>query len=150
MSGTFQLNSAVLPDSTRPAAGSLSVDLRAVTPGVGPVAAAAARLAGDLAAVFGVADLDVLSAEGLLRPRSFPPGRGRPARLGAAKARPRTTVRLTLGKCRLRFRVGLGVRARAGQALASWNLATKSADTRPRWLTSMPCDSAHARTVFAS
>jgi len=39
---------------------------------------------------------------------------------------------------------------RAAQALASWNLATKSADTRPRWLTLMPCDSAHARTVFGS
>jgi len=35
---------------------------------VQPVARVAARLAGDLAAVFGVADLEVLSADGLLRP----------------------------------------------------------------------------------
>jgi hypothetical protein len=36
-----------------------------------------ARVAGDLAAVFGVADLDVLSADGQLRPQSFPPNGGR-------------------------------------------------------------------------
>jgi len=77
MSGTFQLNSAVLPDPTRPAASSLSVDLSALTPGVQPVARVAAQLAGDLAAVFGVADLDVLSADGLLRPQSFPSSGGR-------------------------------------------------------------------------
>jgi hypothetical protein len=77
MSGSFQLNSAVLPDSTRPAASSLSVDLSALAPGVQPVAQVAARLAGDLAAVFGVTDLDVLSPDGQLRPQSFPPGGGR-------------------------------------------------------------------------
>lgn len=77
VSGAFQLNSAVLPDHTRPAASSFSVDLSALAPGAQPVARVAARLAGDLAAVFGVADLDVLSADGKLRPQSFPPGGGR-------------------------------------------------------------------------
>jgi hypothetical protein len=70
VSGTFQLNSAVLPDNTRPAASSLSVDLSALAPGPQPVARVAARLAGDLAAVFGVADLEVPSADGQLRPQS--------------------------------------------------------------------------------
>jgi hypothetical protein len=77
VSGTFQVNSAVLPDTTRPAASSLSVDLSALAPGPHPVAKVAARLAGDLAAVFGVADLDVLSADGQLRAQSFPPNGGR-------------------------------------------------------------------------
>jgi hypothetical protein len=77
VSDTFQLNSAVLPDTTRPAATSLSADLSALTPGAQPVARVAVRLAGDLAAVFGVADLDVLSADGKLRPGSFPPSGGR-------------------------------------------------------------------------
>jgi hypothetical protein len=36
------------------------------------------------------------------------------------------------------------------QAFAAWNLAMRSAGTRPRWLTSMPCDSAHARTALGS
>jgi hypothetical protein len=70
VSGSFQLNSAVLPDNTCPAATSLSVDLSALAPGAQPVARVAAQLAGDLAAVFGVADLDVLSADGQLRPQS--------------------------------------------------------------------------------
>jgi hypothetical protein len=77
VSGTFQVNSAVLPDTTRPAASSLSVDLSALAAGAHPVAKVATRLAGDLAAVFGVADLDVLSADGQLRPQSFPPNGGR-------------------------------------------------------------------------
>jgi hypothetical protein len=71
VSGSFQVNSAVLPDTN------LSVDLSALAPGAHPVAKVAARLAGDLAAVFGVADLDVLSADGQLRPQSFPPNGGR-------------------------------------------------------------------------
>jgi hypothetical protein len=50
---------------------------RPVAPGAQPVARVAARLAGDLAAVFGVADLDGLSADGKLRLQSFPPGGGR-------------------------------------------------------------------------
>jgi hypothetical protein len=70
VSGTFQLNSAVMPDNTRPATSSFSVDLSALGPGPQPVARVTARLAGDLAAVFGVADLDVLSADGQLRPQS--------------------------------------------------------------------------------
>jgi hypothetical protein len=77
VSGAFQLNSAALPDSTRPGASSLSVNLSALAPGSQPVARVAAQLAGDLAAVFGVADLEVLSAAGQLRPQSFPPGGGR-------------------------------------------------------------------------
>jgi Putative DNA-binding domain len=77
VSGSFQVNSAVLPDMTRPAASNLSVDLSALAPGAQPVAKVAARLAGDLAAVFGVADLAVLSADGQLRPQSFPPNGGR-------------------------------------------------------------------------
>jgi hypothetical protein len=75
--GSFQLNSAVLPDNTRPAASSLSVDLSALASGAPPVARVAAQLAGDLAAVFGVSDLEVLSADGQLRPPSFPPRAGR-------------------------------------------------------------------------
>ena len=68
MSGGFQLNSAGLPDSTCPAASSLSVDLSALAPGMRPTARVAAQLAGDLVAVFGVADLDILSIDGQLRP----------------------------------------------------------------------------------
>ena len=45
------------------------MDLGALAAGVQPVARVAARLAGDLAAVFGVSDLDVLSANGQLRPQ---------------------------------------------------------------------------------
>jgi hypothetical protein len=70
VSGTFQLNSAVLPDHIRPAASSLSVDLSALAPAPQPVGKVAAQLAGDLAAVFGVSDLEVLSADGQLRPES--------------------------------------------------------------------------------
>jgi hypothetical protein len=44
----------------------------------------AARLPGDLAAVFGVADLDVLTADGQLRPQSFRPG-GRELRAWAQR-----------------------------------------------------------------
>ena len=40
--------------------------------------------------------------------------------------------------------------ANAAQALASWNRVTRSAGTRPRVLTSMPCASAQARTAFGS
>jgi 3-demethylubiquinone-9 3-methyltransferase len=40
--------------------------------------------------------------------------------------------------------------ADARQRLASWNRATSSAGTRPRWLTSMPWDSAQARTALGS
>jgi hypothetical protein len=71
VSGSFQVNSAVLPDT------SLSVDLSALASGAHPVAKVAARLAGDLAAVFGVADLHVLSADGQLRYQGFPPNAGR-------------------------------------------------------------------------
>jgi hypothetical protein len=46
------------------------VDLSALAPGPQPAARVAARLAGDLVAVFGVADLDVLNADGQLRPDS--------------------------------------------------------------------------------
>ena len=77
VSGTFQLNSAVLPDTTRPTASNLSVDLSVLASGVQPVAGVAAQLAGDLAAVFGVSDLVVLSADGQLRPQSFPLRGGR-------------------------------------------------------------------------
>jgi len=80
MSGTFQVNSTVLPDSTRPAASSLSVDLSALAPGVRPIARVAAQLAGDLAAVFGVADLDILTPDGQLRPMTLRPGSGRELR----------------------------------------------------------------------
>jgi hypothetical protein len=76
VSGTFQVNCAVLPDQTRPAASSLSVDLSALASGVQPVARVAAQLAGDLAAVFGVSDLEVLSADGQLRRESLPPRGG--------------------------------------------------------------------------
>jgi hypothetical protein len=85
MPGTFQLNAAVLPDSTRPAASSLSVDLSALAPGVQPVARVAAQLAGDLAAVFGVPDLDVLTADGQLRPEAFMPGSARELRAWAQR-----------------------------------------------------------------
>ena len=65
--GGFKLNTAVLPDSTRPATTSLSVDLSALAPGVRPIARVAAQLAGDLVAIFGVADLDILTPVGQLR-----------------------------------------------------------------------------------
>jgi Putative DNA-binding domain len=77
VSGSFQVNSAVLPDITRPAASNLSVDLSALASGVQPVARVAAQLAGDIVAVFGVDDLAVLSPDGQLRSQSFPPGGGR-------------------------------------------------------------------------
>ena len=77
MSGTFQLNSVLLPDSTRPAVSRFSVDLAALAPEVRPRARVAAQLAGDLAAVFGVPDLDVLTADGQLRLDSLAPGAGR-------------------------------------------------------------------------
>jgi hypothetical protein len=73
VSGSFQVNSAVLSE----AASSLSVDLSALAPGAQPVAKVAAGLAGDLAVVFGVSDLEVLSPEGELRRQSFPPNGGR-------------------------------------------------------------------------
>jgi hypothetical protein len=76
VSGSFQVNSAVLPDTTLPAASSLSVDLGALVAGTPPIAKVAAQLAGDLAAVFGVSDLQVLSADGQLRRESFPPRGG--------------------------------------------------------------------------
>ena len=41
-------------------------------------------------------------------------------------------------------------RTAGGQGLAAWNRATRSAGTRPRWLTSIPCDSAQTRTAFGS
>lgn len=48
--GGFKLNTAVLPDSTRPATTSLSVDLSALAPGVRPTVRVASQLAGDLVA----------------------------------------------------------------------------------------------------
>lgn len=36
------------------------------------------------------------------------------------------------------------------RAVAAWNLATSSLGTRPRSLTSMPCDLAHSRTAVGS
>lgn len=51
------------------------------------------------------------------------------------------------GPCR-ELTAGPSEANRVDQALAAWNFATRSAGTRPRAETSMPCDSAQERTSF--